>query len=369
MTASPVSTVDQVDTPAALIERGRLEANLTRMQQAAAANGVSLRPHAKTHKAVQIARRQRELGAVGHTVAKLDEAEALVAGGLDDVFVCYPIVGEHKLERLFDLAGRARILAAVDSHLGVETLDAAARERNTGLEVVIEVDTGLDRAGVPVGPSLKELAAAVRQRSSLRLAGIATHEGYAYSLPDPVVRERTVRARLEELASAGKALGVPTVSSGATPSVLQTIDVPGITEVRPGNYVFYDAMQVALGSATIDDCALTVLTTVVEVRSATRAIVDAGSKALSSDAGVHGLKLLSGYGSVLDRDDMKVGALSEEHGWLELDEAGPGVSVGDLLRIVPNHACATMANFSEAHLVDGEQVVESIAVSANGASR
>ncbi len=364
-----VSVLDRIDTPAALIEHDRLEANLARMAGAATRHGVQLRPHAKTHKSVWIARRQRELGAIGHTVAKLDEAEALVDGGLDDVFVCYPLVGERKLERLFELARRASIVAAVDRPEAVATLANAALERGMKLDVMIEVDTGLDRAGVALGAPLQRLVAAVRRRSPLRLVGIATHEGYAYSLPDPEERERVVRARLEELAAAGAELDVGTVSTGATPSVLQTMDVPGVTEARPGNYVFYDRMQVSLGSAGIDDCALTVLTTVVERRSATRVIVDAGSKALSSDAGVHGLTLLSGYGTALGRDDISVAALSEEHGWLALDGTGTELAVGDRLRIVPNHACATMANFREAHVVAGDRIVQSIEVSASGASR
>jgi D-serine deaminase-like pyridoxal phosphate-dependent protein len=369
MASDSPATLEEVDTPALVIDLARLDANLARMAEAADRHGVRLRPHAKTHKSVWIARRQRELGAVGHTVAKLDEAEALIDGGLDDVFVCYSLVGGHKLERLLELAGRARVIAAVDHIDAVDQLAAAARDHGVALDVVIEVDTGLDRAGVSLGPPLERLVASVRDAESLRLAGISTHEGYAYSLPDPEERERTVRARLEELAAAGAALEVETVSTGATPSVLQTIDVPGITEVRPGNYVFYDLMQVGLGSASIEDCALTVLTTVVERRSGSRAIVDAGSKALSSDAGVHGLTLLSGYGAALGRDDVRVAALSEEHGWLELDAAGPGVAIGDRLRILPNHACATTANFREAYVVEGERVVERIEVSASGASR
>ncbi len=242
----------------------------------------------------------------------------------------------------------------------------AADDAGITLDVMIEVDTGLDRAGVELGAPLERIAAAVRRRPALRLRGICTHEGYAYAIPDPAERERVVRRRLAELVAAGEALGVETISSGATPSVLQTIDVPGITEVRPGNYVFYDAMQVGLGAAAIEDCALSVLTAVVEVRASGRAIVDAGSKALSSDAGVHGVKVVDGYGVVEGRDDIKVVGLSEEHGWLTLDRRD-GVAIGERLRIVPNHACASMANFDYAYVVDGQHVVERIEVSARGA--
>ncbi len=364
--ASAAAAVDEIDTPALVIERTRLEANLARMAAAAAAHGLALRPHAKTHKSVWIARRQRAHGARGHTVAKLGEAEALVAGGLDDIFVCYPIVGAQKVSRLLALARRARMIAAVDHEDAVETLAVAARDAGITLDVMIEVDTGLDRAGVELGAPLERMAAAVRGRPALRLRGICTHEGYAYSMPDPAERARVVRQRLAEFVAAGAALGVETISSGATPSVLQTIDLPGITEVRPGNYVFYDAMQVGLGAAAIEDCALSVLTTVVEVRASGRATVDAGSKALSSDAGVHGVKVVDGYGIVEGREDISVIGLSEEHGCLALDRRD-AVSIGDRLRIIPNHACASMANFDSAYVVDGAQVVERIEVSARGA--
>lgn len=367
--AHDVTTVHELDTPALLIERDRLEANLARMARATAAHGVALRPHAKTHKSVWIARRQRDHGARGLTVAKLGEAEALVDGGVDDIFVCYPIVGARKVQRLMSLARRARIIAAVDRDAAVSELAIAARQAGLVLDVVVEVDTGLDRAGVAIGEPLERIAEAVRRSETLRLRGISTHEGYAYALTDPAERERVVRARLSEFIAAGRALGVETISSGATPSALQTVDLPGLTEIRPGNYVFYDAMQVGLGVVDVRDCALTVLTTVVEDRSPTRAIVDAGSKALSSDTGVHDIPVVSGYGLVLGREEVHVVALSEEHGWLGIDAGGGRVGVGDRLRIVPNHACATVANFDEAYVVDGDRIVERIEVSARGAFR
>lgn len=360
-------TLDELDTPALVIEQSLLEANLARMARAAATHGVVLRPHAKTHKSVWLANRQHDHGAQGVTVAKLGEAEALVAGGIDDVFVCYPIIGAHKTRRLIDLAQRAHIVVAVDRFEAVSELAEAARRTGLVLDAIVEVDTGLDRAGVALGDPLKRLAEAVRDNEALRLLGISTHEGYAYSLADPAERALVVRERLTTFIAAGQELGVETISSGATPSMLQTIDLPGLTEARPGNYVFYDAMQVGLGVVAVEDCALSVLTTVVEDRSPTRAIADAGSKALSSDTGVHDVTVVSGHGLVQGRNDVRVAALSEEHGWLALDPDGDGVNVGDRLRIIPNHACATVANFDEAFLVDRERVVERIEVSARGA--
>lgn len=363
-----VATVGELDTPVLLIEQDRLETNLRRMARSAAAYGVALRPHAKTHKSVWLAHRQRDHGASGVTVAKLGEAEALVAGGIDDIFVCYPIVGAQKMQRLIDLVSCARIIVAVDRTDAVGDLVDVARRAGTVLDVVIEVDTGLDRAGVALGEPLKRIAETVRRSDDvLRLLGICTHEGYAYSLADPAERASVVRERLASFVAAGQELGAETISNGATPSVLQTMDLPGLTEARPGNYVFYDAMQVGLGVASVEDCALSVLTTVVENRSPVRAIVDAGSKAFSSDTGVHDIAVVSGHGLVLARDDISVVALSEEHGWLALDPTGDGVRVGDRLRIIPNHACATVANFDEAYVVDGERIVERIEVSARGA--
>jgi D-serine deaminase-like pyridoxal phosphate-dependent protein len=362
----PPLAVASLPTPAALLDRDALESNMARVATAAAARGITLRPHVKTHKAPWIAARQVAHGAVGFTVATLDETELLVSAGIDDVFHCYPAAGAPRIARLVDLAQRASVRALVEDEQGARRLDAAARDAGLVLDVAIDVDTGLGRIGVALGEPLERLAAVTERLPALRLVALSTHEGFAYAIAEPIERARVVHERLEAFVAAGRSLAVGTISCGATPGIDAALDTPGITELRPGNYVFFDAMQVALGAAAIESCALTVLTTVVSVRSHDRAIVDSGSKALSSDAGVHGLGLLEGYGIVSGRPDLAVSGLSEEHGWVARVADGPPLRVGELLRIVPNHSCATVANFAALQLVENDHAVGRVAVGARG---
>lgn len=357
----------ELDTPVALIEQPTMLRNIERVAQVARARGLAVRPHAKAHKSVELARLQLEHGATGITVAKLSEAEALAAGDIGDLFVCYPLVVRTRVERLIALARRARISTIVESEPQARLLAEAATAARVDLDVTIDVDTGLGRIGVALGPPLEALAQLVQRLGGLRLSGLSTHEGFVYGIADPVLRRARLTESLSAFVQAGQSLNLETISAGATPTIFESMEVPGLTEVRPGNYIFNDAIQVALGAASLEDCAFSVLTTVVSVRSTSSAIIDAGSKALSADAGVHGLSLLSGYGIVLERPDVRVVGLSEEHGWLGLDPQGNGVQVGDQLRIIPNHACATVANFDRAYLWESERVIREIPISARGA--
>lgn len=346
----------QLQTPCALVETDLLERNLNRVAEAAAAGGVAIRPHVKAHKCLAIARRQLDLGAVGIMAATLDEAEGLVDGGVEDVLVYYPMVGELAIERLLAIAARASVAAAVQSAEEAEALDAAARARGTVLDVLIDVDTGLNRTGVHVGEPLEQLALTVGRLTGLALRGIGTHEGYAYGFPDPGERRRILDERLGEFAAAGTALGVEVVSCGSTPSVDQALGIDGITEVRPGNYVFMDRIQIDLGVAEVDECAFTVLSTVISSRGPERATVDAGSKALSSDRGAHGSDRLRGHGLIPGRSELSLPALSEEHGFVEI-EGGREMNVGERVRIIPNHACATVPCFGSLTFVRGAEVL------------
>jgi D-serine deaminase-like pyridoxal phosphate-dependent protein len=359
--------MSELATPVALIDEPTLLRNVRRVADAARARGIVVRPHAKTHKSVELALLQLAHGAAGITVAKLSEAEALAAGGIDDLFVCYPLVERTKIERLKALAGRVRISTIVESEPQARQLAEAARTAGIELEVTVDVDTGLGRVGVALGPALEALVRLVQRLDGLRLRGLSTHEGFVYGIADPVERRARLVESLSAFVEAGRSLNLATISAGATPTLFESMEIAGLTEVRPGNYVFYDAMQVALGAAALEDCALSVLATVVSVRSSSRAIIDAGSKVLSADSGVHGLSLLSGYGIVLERPDIQVTGLSEEHGWLSLDPSGPGVRVGERLRIIPNHACAAMANFDCAYLCKNESTLREIAITARGA--
>lgn len=332
-----------LDTPALLVDLDRLDDNIGWMAGHARAGGVALRPHFKTHKSIAIARRQLAAGASGITVAKLDEAEALVDGGIHaPILLAFQVVGEPKLERAIRLASRVPLTLAVDSPDGAGRLAAAAARAGRALDVWIEIDSGLRRCGVQPSDA-PPLARAVAAHASLRLTGMFTHAGQSYAArgADEVAAIAAIESSaVVEAASATRAIGIPveTVSAGSTPTARFLDGSSGITEIRPGTYVFYDALQVALGSAEPEQCALSVSTTVISRPAPDRAVVDAGSKTLGLDRGAHSSDLLADYGTVLDVDAALV-RLSEEHGILRIPAHSP-MAIGDRIRIVPNHVCS-----------------------------
>ena len=371
--------VDDLPTPCLLINRRRLEANLARMQ--ASAHGVSLRPHTKTHKMVRLARRQLELGARGITVAKVSEAEVFVKAGIDDVCIAYTVVGRPQLKRIAALSKQARVAFCVDSPEGARFASSEFSGAPHPIPMLIEVDAGYGRCGVGwEDPALVELARLVGILPGLELSGILTHEGHAYQGDRKQVmantRDRMLMAavRLHEAGLADPDRFI--ISIGSTPSISvfenNTRGGFSITEVRPGNYVFNDLMQVALGVCTMDDCALTVLTTVVS-RTRTpsgteRFFLDAGRKVFTADQ-VSGQ---STFGQVLYNARYRVShpharltGLSEEHGWGEV-RGGSTFAVGDRVQVVPNHACVVINTQDEVMLVDDDGHCEAITVDARG---
>jgi D-serine deaminase-like pyridoxal phosphate-dependent protein len=354
------------------------------MQARADANAVALRPHAKTHKSVALAHKQQDRGAEGLTVATVREAETFVDAGIQDVRVAFPVTGRDKHERLRVLRDEAALSFVVDTVAGAEQA-AAVYDADDPVDVLMEVDVGHGRCGVPWNhdEAAVHLARRITDLPELRLAGILTHAGQAYDGPTGNEttagalqlaarheRDRMLRmaARLAHAGVSGVEPDAFEISVGSTPTMaaFENAEREGfhVTEIRPGNYVVYDAMQVALGAAPPDDCALTVLTTVVSTQrttdDATRAFVDAGKKVFTTDTGYG----TNGYGIVLSsaetmtpRSGVRLDHLSEEHGWLEVSSSAP-LAVGDRLRIVPNHACVTVANQDTLYVVEDENVVE-----------
>lgn len=386
--------LDELPTPSLLVERARLERNLTRMQEKADTSGVRLRPHTKTHKSVALARRQLERGAAGLTVAKVGEAEVFVAAGFEDVRLAYAVVGEDKHARLLRLMDRARISFCVDTRQGAEAASASYHRHGRRAEILVEVDVGHGRCGIPWDdPEAADFVRFVAGLPGLALVGILTHAGQAYHGPaheDETAEGALVRASREErdrmlhLAARLRRAGIPQagpeagfeISIGSTPTMAHfensTYDGFSITEIRPGNYVFHDAMQVALGAARLEDCALTVLATVISKRrdraGRERLYLDAGKKVLTSDTGYG----TDGYGVLLYNaaamrplPHARITGLSEEHGWVEV-RGGATLAVGDRVRLVPNHACVA-ANLQDAYyLVDGQDVLGQLPVDARG---
>lgn len=346
-----------IETPALLIDAPRLRANVEAMAAAAREGGVALRPHAKTHKMVEVAALQLEAGAAGLTVAKLGEAEVFVDGGCADILIAYPLIGDTKLERLAALARRARVAVALDS---LEVARAIA-EAGADVRVRIEVDTGQHRAGVaPDGVSAlaREVAAL-----GLRVEGVMTHEGQAYGADDLAAATRDAAAQMRDAAAC---LRDPVVSLGSTPTARFAAREPGVTEIRPGTYVFHDRTQIAHQAATPNDLAAFVLATVVSRPAPDRAVVDAGTKVLSSDR-LNAPGAPIDFGAI-DETGWPLVRASEEHGVVATPPNAP-IAIGDQVRIVPNHVCPVVNLFDEAVIVDGDREIDRWRVAARGLSR
>lgn len=357
--------LNDLDTPALLVDLDRLEANIARMAAVAREGGKALRPHTKTHKTPEIARMQLAAGARGITVAKLGEAEVMADAGFDDIFVANQIAGSLKLERLTALSRRARITVGVDDAGAARATSSAATSAGVVIPVRIEVDTGLRRAGVRTLDAVVEIAKALSDMHGVRLDGLFTYEGHA-NAGGPEQREATCRAAaayLREVADALRNHGVDpgAVSVGSTAGAPIMATEEGIEELRPGVYVFNDCGQMARG-ARPEDCALTVLATVVSRPDEQSAIIDAGTKTLSGDKGAEG----SRHGRLLDDPDVAFDWANEEHGHLDLSRTTFRPRIGDRVRIVPFHACTATNMHDTLHAVRGERVETTWRIAARG---
>ena len=365
--------VGDLPTPALLLDRDVLERNLTAMAAKARALGVALRPHVKTHKCPEIGRLQLAAGSRGITVATLAEAAAFADAGFDDVTWAFPLV-LARLEEVVALARRITLRVTVESAAAIEALGAAARRAGLEAHAWLEVDSGHHRSGVdPDAPAAVDLARRLAAERGVVFDGLLTHAGQSYH-----ARSREERAAVAEreraamVAFAGRLerSGVPVhgVSVGSTPAMSAVRSLEGVTEVRPGNYAFYDFMQLAAGVCASDDCAVTVLTSVVSHQAgADHVVVDAGALALSKDPGPDDPTLRRGFGPVLkgltghELDGaLVVRGVSQEHGMVggERAEDVARLAVGDRIRILPNHSCLTVAMFDEYQVVRGEEVVD-----------
>lgn len=361
-------TPEALETPVLVIDADVLAANVSSMAARARSAGVALRPHAKTHKLPQVARLQLDAGADGLTVAKLGEAEVFVDAGVDDVLVAYPIVCPQKLDRLVGLADRARISVSLDGREVADRVSRAAARSGVTLGARVEVDTGMGRLGAGPGAPAVELARYVGELPGLRLEGVMTHEGHAYQSSDRTTLEQAACRACEAMVATAEAVragGIEggVVSVGASATARFAVAHPGVTEIRPGTYVFNDRTQIAHGAATAEDVAATVLTTVVGRPSSEIAVVDAGTKALTSERMIVPTAPAD-FGAVAGHGWPVVRA-SEEHGLVAVPDDAD-VVVGDRLAIVPNHICPVVNLFDEVAVVQHGDVVERWPVAARG---
>ncbi|GIF72165.1 alanine racemase [Asanoa siamensis] len=357
--------LDALPTPALLVDLDRLERNIADMAGAFAAAGVALRPHVKTTKCWEVARRQLDAGAIGFTCSTAAEVAWLQSRGVGDLLWAHIPIGPRKVAFVVDALLRhgGGLTVSLDSVEAARPLSAAAAAAGVTVPFVLEVNTGHARLGVEPSTAVA-IAAGIAALPGLRLRGVLTHEGHISASAD--------RAALESAGAAAGALlvsvagdlrtaghEVEIVSVGSTPGATSTPFVPGVTEGRPGTYVYYDANQTRVGSCTLDQCAQTVLARVASVQRAGRPIIDAGIKAMSSDA----IAAAGSVGLVLDRPDVVFAEANEEHGFL-LDGGAMPLAVGDLVRLVPNHACGTTNMWSHLYAVRGDHAVERWEISA-----
>lgn len=363
--ASP-QFIDQLETPAALVDLDRLAHNLDRMAAYCVLHGLALRPHVKTHKSPRIAAEQLRMGAVGLTCATPRELEVM-ADVCADLLLAHPPVGAAKLRRVLSVDRDVRLTVAIDSVDAAEPLAEAADAAGREVNVYVEVDVGMRRVGVTTPAEAIAIARRLRSLEPLTYRGIAFYPGH---VRQHLSRQDDVLARLRDdlsgwLSALGEAdLSPDVVSGGSTPAAWRMHEVTGVTEVRPGTYVYNDRATVELGACGWEDCALTVLATVISTAVPGQAVVDAGSKALGREPLPAGDE--AGYGCLLDRPGVRVTRMSEEHGILDLRGSDWRPRVGDVVRIVPNHVCIVVHLNDMIQGVRGELVEASWPVSARG---
>ncbi|MET3289734.1 UNVERIFIED_CONTAM: D-serine deaminase-like pyridoxal phosphate-dependent protein [Brevibacillus sp. OAP136] len=361
--------LEELDTPSLLVDLDRLEQNLQHMQEKANAAGVKLRPHTKTHKMADIARLQLEYGAAGITVAKLSEAEAMAAEGIDNIFIATQIVGKKKLERLRTLAGKATIRVAVDSIEQVEQIASFFGDQ-VPVSLMIEVDTGQHRCGLESPEAVKLADFIVGRFTQVSLAGLFTHEGHAYHAVDREELKRISLRAQRDLIEASKRVedkwGIQCEKSiGCTLSQLGGEILPDITEIRPGTYVFYDAAHAYfLGHSNF--CAATVLATVTSKSGVERIVADAGAKSFTIDQRSSGIVKTSGFGIVKGHPDLLIQRLSDEHAVIV---PGTSLVIGERIEVIPNHVCPTINLYDQAYAIRNGKVEKMFKVHARGCNQ
>ncbi len=343
-------TLHDLETPSVLIDLDVMERNIATMQAKCEEHGVAFRPHVKTHKIPALAQMQIDAGAVGIAAQKVSEAEVFAAEGFSDIQIPYNIIGERKTARLMDLALYNRVTVSADSRAVVNGLAQAAEAAELSLRVMVELATDLERTGASPATAL-DLARRIEADDNLHFAGILIYPSYESNRP-------ALRETLDLLHKAG--IGVDSVSGGGFGAVNHMARVPELTEMRVGTYVFNDLASITKGWSSLDDCAMTVMATVVSRPTATRAILDSGSKTLAMDRTEHG------HGYIAEYPNAQIYTLSEEHGHVDLSGCERVPDVGDRVRVVPVHTCVVTNLHNVVYGVRGEAVEVEWPVTARG---
>jgi len=350
-------TLDTLETPAVLIDADVADANLVRWQDRCDKAGLANRPHIKTHRSVAWALRQVELGAKGITVQTVGEAEVMADAGITDLFLTTMTLGPSKLARLGAVAKRTNLAVVADSRETVDAIAGVAQQAETAITVLVECETGAGRCGLSDPAAIAELAKYIAGRNALRFGGLMTYPAAGKR----AVGEALFKAAIEACEAAG--VKVPAISSGGSPDMWKDEGLAQVTEYRAGTYIYNDRALLSRDTASLDQCAMTVLATVVSRPTPDRAIIDAGSKALTSD-----LLGLNGHGMLLEHPEAVIKQLNEEHGIIDVSLCATKPKVGDRVHILPNHTCVVSNLFDRMFLVSGCKLVGALPVEARGKS-
>ncbi len=332
-----------IDTPALLVDLDTMERNLRRVADYTQRHGLRLRPHTKTHKSPRIGRRQLDLGAAGLTVAKVGEAEVMLSAAPADMLVAYPVIGRAKLDRLMAVARRTRVTVSLDSLFAAQQLSDAAQAAGVNIGVLAETDVGLGRVGVTPGAELLDLARRILRLAGLSFEGIAFYPGHikdngAAGQEALTALGGLIQSMLADFRREG--IEVRIVSGGSTPSLYHSHELPGLKEIRPGTYVYNDWNTLASGACSPEECAATLLVTVVSTARPGQIIVDGGSKTFSSDR-LTG-STASTFGHVMEAPEAVFHKMNEEHGYVDVTGCDRKFQIGERLRIIPNHICVAV---------------------------
>jgi D-serine deaminase-like pyridoxal phosphate-dependent protein len=347
--------LEDLETPVPIIDVDVVERNVAKWQNRCNALGLANRPHIKTHKLVGLAQYQIAQGANGITVQKLGEAEVMADAGIRNMLLTFNVVARHKTDRLAALARRTDISVVADNHEMIEGLCNAARKAGRAISVLVECDTGAGRNGVQSPAAALALAQTIDRSAGLTFGGLMTYAGTGQRLQSETFLEDARR----QCETSG--LDVRVISSGGSPDMWKDEGLTKLTEYRAGTYIYFDRSLVAHGTCNYADCALSVLTTVVSRPTDFRAILDAGTKSLTSD-----LLGLEGYGVVHTLGDAKIYAANEEHGYLDISHLKLKPAIGQLVRITPNHVCPVTNLFDDVVFVRGDDVLGAVKVDARG---
>ena len=366
-----------IDTPSLVLDIDILKANVNELLKICHSHGVSLQPHAKTHRTPEIGLLQQELGCDGLCVAKVGEAEGFANAGVKKITVAYPVIGASKVERARVLSTSIDLTLAVDSVAGAKSIGEVFAAHSQVCSVLLIIDTGLGRDGVLPADAPK-IAQAINSVPGVKVVGVMTHEGTVYGAPDKVsmiAAAKKVSEMMVETSQAINSAGVEVsrVSMGSSASARVAATVTGVNQIRPGIFAFNDLGQIALGNATLQSCAVRILSTVVSRPTSTTAVIDAGSKSLSADllpAKEHRDEY-PGHGMIIGKTGWIIERLSEEHCMLTWMGAGEpsSLDIGEQIQIIPNHVCTTFSSLNESVVVSKGEVINRWRTFAPGASR